>query len=270
MDLERALRSEGIWGQGVAKAVSDLGAESVSDLAWSFQSAGEVRAEAPLLEATFRMYASTFCSLVGTPPTDQVDFGGWAGVPDLAKHSASGTEVLRAWEQSMPHLYCDRRSANEEKQKLLHKELLSDLLSLASGRHGDTPVSWETLQLVAATVMRPGVSVVDGLRQTATERVVVAQVGTELSRAFGCSHDLKRAFTMSPPVGATNASNRPRQASRVSSAKEAKEALDSSRSRCSGATHGGSRRTHRADPRLPYWFGAVQAGSRPGQECFGP
>jgi hypothetical protein len=155
---------------------------------------------------SFRRYASTFCGIARTPPLDQVDLGGWAGLPDLAKNSASGAEVAKSWKQSMPHLYCDRRSDNEEKQKLLHRDVLAELLAAAARRYGsDVMASWEQLEVVATVLHASGAPTVSVLKDECAMRLVEYRAGLALERAYGCDHDLKRAFTMKLASALTSA-----------------------------------------------------------------
>jgi hypothetical protein len=97
----------------------------------------------------------------------------------------------------MPHLYCDRRSDNEEKQKLLHRDVLAELLEAAAQRYGsNTMASWEQLEIVATTVHASGGPTVSVLRGECAMRLVEYRSGLALERAYGCEHDLKRSFTM--------------------------------------------------------------------------
>ena len=52
-------------------------------------------------------FDGTLCSVTNTPPKDIVAYGGWAGVPELAKVVTEASGVLSAWKKSMPHLYCE-------------------------------------------------------------------------------------------------------------------------------------------------------------------
>ncbi len=100
----------------------------------------------------FRRFAGALANVMKTPPTDIVSYGGCAGVPELAQIVDQSTEVLQAWEKSMPHLYSDARKESAEIQKLLHRELLRGLIVAGQEVHGaEWIASWEALQDVAMT-----------------------------------------------------------------------------------------------------------------------
>ena len=100
-----------------------------------------------------RRFGGTLCGIVKTPPTDAVDYGGWAGVPELAKVATEASDVLMAWKRSMPHLYSDRRAENEEIQKLLHVSMLKQLVARLCDNSGEPrPASWEAVHAKAQEV----------------------------------------------------------------------------------------------------------------------
>ena len=97
-----------------------------------------------------RRFGGTLVVIVKTPPTDAVAYGGWAGVPELAKMATDASEMLMAWKRSMPHLYSDRRSEEEEIQKFLHVELLRRLIVAIPEEGGrPQPATWEVIESTA-------------------------------------------------------------------------------------------------------------------------
>ncbi len=100
----------------------------------------------------------------------------------------------------MPHLYCDRRSDNEETQKLIHRNLLANLSQVSAKLYGkECPFSWDQAGVVATKTRDDGFSVVAFLRQEVTADLAKKRVSQQLVRAFGCQDELKRTFTMAPP-----------------------------------------------------------------------
>jgi hypothetical protein len=150
---------------------------------------------------SFRRVGTTVCGVLRTPSLDQVDLGGWAGVPDLAKGSAEGAALMRSWRQSMPHLYCDRRSANEELQKLAHRDMVRELVSFSHQVYGSgVPISWDQLEVAARYKHRSGSSMAEHVRTYVFERLTARRVNVVVQRAFGCMQELKKSFTLRPPV----------------------------------------------------------------------
>ena len=89
-----------------------------------------------------------------TPAIDVVDYGGWAGVPELAKALTDAAPALQAWKRAMPRLYDDRRNENEEIQKLLHIQLLRDFIAESGAASSQAPAA--TWAEIAATASRTG------------------------------------------------------------------------------------------------------------------
>ena len=101
----------------------------------------------------------------------------------------------------MPHLYCDRRSDNEETQKLIHRDLLANLSQASAKLFGkDCPFSWDQAEVVASHTRDDGFSVVAFLKQEVMAELALKRLAQTLVRAFGCHEHIKRSFTMSAPA----------------------------------------------------------------------
>ena len=141
-----------------------------------------------------RRFGGTLTSITETPPKDIVDYGGWAGVPDLAKITTEASEVLVAWKRSMPHLYCDTRSEHEERQKLLHLSMLRFLVVELCRQEGrTTPVTWEAIQRVSVTFGSEG-KTLTVVRQLALEEVAKDLKDVVVEEVYGTTTPRRRQF----------------------------------------------------------------------------
>ena len=151
---------------------------------------------------SFRRVGATLCGILRTSEQDQVDFGGWAGVPELAKGAQESASVMRAWRQSMPHLYCDRRSANEELQKLAHRDMVCELTSLSHQVYGAAvPMSWDQLEIAARHRHKSGGSMAEHIKSYVFERLAQRRAAATVQRAYGCLKELKSSFTLAAKPG---------------------------------------------------------------------
>ena len=150
-----------------------------------------------------RRFGGTLCTITKTPPTDIIDYGGWAGVPELAKVVTDSTAVLAAWKRSMPHLYSDRRSENEEIQKALHMDMLRGLiLELPEEEEGHTaPATWENVQLVSMRSGDDGVPFLQAVRASAMAAVALEREGIKVLPVFGTQVALRRQFEVRAVAG---------------------------------------------------------------------
>ncbi len=146
----------------------------------------------------FRRFGGTLARVAKTPAQDVVDFGGWAGVPELAQIVDETTEVLRAWKRSMPHLYADVRKENEEIQKLLHREILAGLVELGRDRHGPEWVaSWEALQeLCMSTCAEGSANTLSFIRCQSMDLVAKKRKDLIHAAAYGAVNQLRQQYTV--------------------------------------------------------------------------
>ncbi len=145
-----------------------------------------------------------------TPAQDLVEFGGWAGVPELAQITTESTEVLQAWKKSMPHLYADRRKEAEETQKVLHMEMLKGLLKVGRERGGDQWVaSWDNVEsasMKSADGDDP-VTITQMVRAESLARVAELHQDAQQEPVYGARQSLRTQYTvkriscLGPPAG---------------------------------------------------------------------
>ncbi len=149
-----------------------------------------------------RRFGGTLTGITKTPPTDVVAYGGWAGVPELAKVATDATEVLTAWKRSMPHLYSDRRSENEQIQKALHMELLRRLMARLLDLEGyKVPFTWENIERVAMSTGEDGIPVLAAVRTVAMERVADERKDLVDEPLFGAEAERRAQFTVEAIAG---------------------------------------------------------------------
>ncbi len=142
-----------------------------------------------------RRFGGTLCSITKTPPTDIVAYGGWAGVPELAKVVTEASDILTAWKRSMPHLYSDRRSEDVEIQKALHMAMLRGLLvCLQQGADVEQPATWENVQQAAMAEGADGVPVLTSVRLEAMALVAKARVDLKVSPVYGTETQKRLQF----------------------------------------------------------------------------
>ena len=144
-----------------------------------------------------RRFGGTLASITKTPPTDIVAYGGWAGVPELAKVVTEASEVLMAWKRSMPHRYSDRRSEEEEVQKLLHMHMLRGLLRYITKYDGPkTPASWEAVENIALRSGDEGINIMRMVRTVAMNEVAEIKKDLLSSPVYGVTEQRRRQFTV--------------------------------------------------------------------------
>ncbi len=147
-----------------------------------------------------RRFGGTLASITETPPKDIVDYGGWAGVPELAKVMTDATPALNAWKRSMPHRYNDRRNENEELQKLLHIQMIRDLIANVPTWDPDNeswvhaPATWDTIAATAARLGEDGVRILTSVRLEAMDTVSKQIRGSTSSSAYGADTPMRRQF----------------------------------------------------------------------------
>ena len=96
----------------------------------------------------------------------------------------------------MPHLYCDSRSENEERQKLLHLAMLRLLVVELGEAEGDrTPATWEAIRRVSVTLAAGG-RVMVAVRKAALLEVARDLKGVTLDEVFGTTAPPRRQFTV--------------------------------------------------------------------------
>ncbi len=138
------------------------------------------------------------CFVTNTPPKDIVAHGGWAGVPKLAKVATEAPGVLSAWKKSMTHLHCDRRNENEEWQKLLHMEMLENLIAMVHDMHGNKEAAtWDRVQEAAAQLQSDGYSAVAHVRSMAMDAVAKGRQNLTVEPLFGVAAEVRRQFKVS-------------------------------------------------------------------------
>ncbi len=145
-----------------------------------------------------RRFGGTLCSITNTPPADIVAYGGWAGVPELAKVMTEASDVLMAWKRSMPHLYSDRKAEDEETQKLLHVEMLKGLIQVLQSRDqsSDRAASWDNVQRVSVEVTEDGDKVMNVVRQEAMATVGNMRKALKNVPVYGTKDASRRQFTV--------------------------------------------------------------------------
>ena len=108
----------------------------------------------------------------------------------------------------MPHLYCDRRSANEELQKLAHRDMVQELTSLSHQVYGTAvPMSWDQLEVAARCRHSSGSSMAEHIRTYVFERLAERRTSASIQRAYGCLSELRNSFTL-PRTSAVPASRK--------------------------------------------------------------
>ena len=134
-----------------------------------------------------------------TPAIDVVDYGGWAGVPELAKVLTDAAPALQAWKRAMPRLYDDRRNENEEIQKLLHIQLLRDLIAESGAASSQAPAAtWEEIAATASRTGDDGETILVRVRKPAMDLVATQCATADLTPAFGAERPLRRQFEVLP------------------------------------------------------------------------
>jgi hypothetical protein len=126
--------------------------------------------EADMIQArSFRRCGGTVASVMNTPPAEAVSLGGWAGVPELASYMPDGHEVVVAWKRSMPHRYSDRKLEEEERQKLLHLQMLK--LAVDAVPERKRGVAWSDIESVVDTRTETGHRALDDIKVRARDLV---------------------------------------------------------------------------------------------------
>ena len=144
-----------------------------------------------------RRFGGTLASITKTPPADIVAYGGWAGVPELAKVVTDSSEVLQAWKRSMPHLYSDRRTEEEEIQKLLHMSMLQGLIGQVAALLGaNSPASWVNIENVALQAGADGVNTLWAMRTEAMAEVAKQRQGLSTAPVWGTEAPRRKQFTI--------------------------------------------------------------------------
>ncbi len=147
----------------------------------------------------FRRFGATLAQITQTPAQDLIEYGGWAGAPELSQITTESSAALAAWKKSMPFTYSDRHREGEELQKLLHIEMLRGLL--AAGEtifETDWVASWDAVERAAARPSPGGThaTVMEQCRLEAMARVTDLRHAATSSKAFGSKVAIRRQFVI--------------------------------------------------------------------------